>query len=107
VRSRGGAAPGRAVDRVEIAQPRAHPGRQRQIAVLPRQHAVVVPLERRRQLAAHEQELLAGERPLVAVQQPQVGVLLPRIARHLAEQRPLPCTTSSWDSGRTKLSLSA
>jgi hypothetical protein len=79
----------------------------RVVEEVPVEARLVVPLLPLRQLAAHEQQLLARLRPHVAVEQPQVGELLPVVARHLASSEPLPCTTSSCDSGSTKFSEKA
>jgi hypothetical protein len=74
---------------------------------VPVQAGVVVPFAALRELAAHEQQLLARVAPHEAVEQAQVGELLPASPGILASSEPLPCTTSSCDSGSTKFSLKA
>ena len=74
---------------------------------VPVERVVVVPLAPLGELAAHEQQLLARVRPHVGVERAQVRELLPVVARHLVSSEPLPWTTSSCESGRTKFSVNA
>jgi hypothetical protein len=73
----------------------------------PVQAAVLGPLRQLPEVLAHEQQLLARVPPHVAEEGAHVRELLPVVARHLREQLPLPCTTSSWLIGRMKFSLNA
>ena len=68
----------------------------------------MVPLAPLAELAAHEQQLLARVGPHVAVEQ-RAGSRTAASSSPgiLPSSEPLPCTTSSCDSGRTKFSLKA
>ena len=72
---------------------------------MPVEANVMVPLAALSELIAHKQQLFPREGEQPAVVGAQVGELLPCIARHAVENRFLPCTTSSWESGSTKFSV--
>ena len=100
---------GATIEMVEIAHEQFDAGMQTAIVAeqIPIEAAIVIPFAALRELVAHEEQLLAGMRVHVAVEQSHVGELLPAIARHLLEIEPLPCTTSSCESGSTKFSSNA
>jgi len=58
-------------------------------------------------LVAHEEQLLARMRPHESEIGAQIGELLPRIAGGAPISEYLPCTTSSWESGRMNFSENA
>ena len=74
---------------VEVADPAPDARMRGDVAEMPVDLPVVVPLAPLRELAAHEEQLLARQRPLVAVEQPQVRELLPVVAGHLRRERAL------------------
>src|SRR3954464_15266167 len=78
-----------AIDRVEVAHEIPHPAVIGVLEEPPRKLALIRPLPRRRELAAHEDQLLPGVRPHERVERAQVRELLPAVARHLREQRAL------------------
>ena len=57
---------------------------------VPSNRRVVIPLLALADLAAHEQQLLARMRPHVRKERARVREALPLVARHFAQQRPLP-----------------
>ena len=86
---------------VEVAGPALHAPVRRVLEQVPVQAGVVVPLLALGELAAHEEQLLARLRVHVAEQQ-RAGWRTSASRRPASwpSSEPLPCTTSSWESGR-------
>jgi len=78
-----------AVEPVQVSYEPLEPHVWLEIAEMPFQAGVVVPLTPLPELSAHEQHFLAGMPIHETIEGTEVGQALPRVAGHLVEQRPL------------------